>query len=184
MSSQASSRKCRLELELDAKIKSLSLTSKQVSSFTFKTWLDFFKSSPWYFSSSWLVAISLDIYYFDEIRKLNYMIHVVLRKLIFHLFTISLSFFVIFFFVLIKCRIYDFYNERFSNEKKKSRSHEFSTFNDLSFNDLNFEINHSLLILYNLLFVINHSQNYVNIFNRFEKQIIVNVRHDVCETTE
>ena len=59
MSSQTSSRRCRLELELDAKIKSLSLTSRQVSSFTFKTWLDFFKSSSWYFSSSWLVAISL-----------------------------------------------------------------------------------------------------------------------------
>ena len=59
MSSQASSRDFRLELELDAKIKDLSLTSRQASSFTFKTWLDFFKSSSWYFSSSWLVAINL-----------------------------------------------------------------------------------------------------------------------------
>ena len=59
MSSQASSRRSRLELELDAKIKDLSLTPRQASSSTFKAWLDFFKSSPWYFSSPWLVATSL-----------------------------------------------------------------------------------------------------------------------------
>ena len=66
MSSQASSRRFRLELELDAKIKDLSLTSRQVSSSTFKAWLDFFKSSPWYFSSSWLVAASLLLKHFDK----------------------------------------------------------------------------------------------------------------------
>ena len=131
----------------------------------------------------WL-KISIDICYFDEIRKLSHMIHVVLRELTFHLFTISLLFFVVFFFVLIRCRIYDFHNERLSNENRRSRSHEFSTFNDLSFNDLSFEIDHFFLIFYNLLFVINHSQNYVNIFSKFEEQIIVSVRHDVCETTE
>ena len=56
--------------------------------------------------------------------------------------------------------------------------------NKLTFNDLSFEIDNSFLIFYNLLFVINHSQSYVNIFNKFEKQIIVNVRHNVCETTK
>ena len=62
MSSQASSRRYRLEFELDAKIKDLNLTSRQASNFIFKIWLDFFKSSSWYFSSSWLVAISLAEY--------------------------------------------------------------------------------------------------------------------------
>ena len=60
MSSQTSNRRFRLEFELDAKIKDLSLTSRQASNSTFKTWLDFFKSSSWYFSSSWLVAINLN----------------------------------------------------------------------------------------------------------------------------
>ena len=59
MLSQTSSRRFRLEFEFDVKIKNLSLTSRQVSSFIFKIWLDFFKSSSWYFSSFWLVAINL-----------------------------------------------------------------------------------------------------------------------------
>ena len=96
---------------------------------------------------------NIDVNNFDQIRKLNYIIHVVLRELIFYLFAIFCSLFIISFFLLIKCNIYDFYREEFSNENRKnSRSHEFSTFNDLSFNDLNFEINH--FIFYFLQFVV------------------------------
>ena len=59
MSNQASSRKCRFEFEFDVKIKNLNLTSKQVSNFIFKVWLDFFKINSWYFSNFWLDAINL-----------------------------------------------------------------------------------------------------------------------------
>ena len=100
--------------------------------------------------------IRFDINDFNLIRKLNHIIYVVLRELTFHLFAIFFSLFVIFIFVLIKCRICDFYNEKFSNEnKKRSWNHEFSTFNELTFNDLNFEIDF-FFFFYNLLLVINY----------------------------
>ena len=41
--------------------------------------------------------INIDVNNFDQIRKLNYMIHVVLRELILYLLAISFSLFIIFF---------------------------------------------------------------------------------------
>ena len=63
--------------------------------------------------------ININVNDFDQIRKLNYIIHVVLRELIFHLFVIFFSLFIKKFFVLIKCNICNFHNKEFSNESKK-----------------------------------------------------------------
>ena len=119
---------------------------------------------------------------------MNHVIHVVLRELIFHLFAISFSLFVVFFFILIRCRLDSLHDEKFPdkiksksrwNKNKWNRNYRFRT---LSISSLQFDF--FFMIFFDLLLVINQSEKYVSILDKLREQIIIRARHDVCETTE
>ena len=119
---------------------------------------------------------------------MNHVIHVVLRELTFHLFAISFSLLVILFFILIRCRFDNFHDEKLSDRIKNrnrwskdkwSKNYKFRT---LNISSLQFDF--SFMIFFDLLFVIDQSERYVNILDRLRKQIIIKTRHDVCETTK